>query len=264
VKPGRIFLVDFEKKKIISDEEFKSSISTAKPYTKWIKENCISLDSVALSTQPAIESKKIDNQKMVAFGYTTEDIDLILTPMAVNASEALGSMGNDASLACLSSSPQLMYDYFQQLFAQVTNPPIDPIREGIVMSVKCFIGPEGNMLDCEPEQCKRVELEHPILTPTDLEKLKHVPGWKVSSIDITFNYNDGTLEGSLTRICDEASRAVDDGSHVILLSDRETSKEKVPVPSLLAAGAVHHTLVSQAKRLKVNTNSIFSLFLNVI
>ncbi|KAF6015704.1 hypothetical protein HII12_000866 [Brettanomyces bruxellensis] len=195
--------------------------------------------------------------RMKAFGYTLEQVVKILAPMARDAHEPLGSMGNDAALACLSSAPQLVYDYFRELFAQVTNPPIDPIRERIVMSLECYVGPQGNLLAMEPSQCNRLKLRSPILTSAELGAIRRIaqvyPNWHVRNIDITFAATDG-LTGyteAIDRVCEEATQAIVDDCQVIVLSDRATSAARVPLSALVAAGAVHHHLVRQKQRSKV-------------
>ncbi|ODQ81455.1 hypothetical protein BABINDRAFT_159742 [Babjeviella inositovora NRRL Y-12698] len=196
------------------------------------------------------------NPNLLAFAYSLEQLSLLLAPMA-EGKEALGSMGNDGPLACLAEQPRLLYDYFRQLFAQVTNPPIDPIREAIVMSLECYVGPQGNLLEMKAEQCNRLLLKSPVLTIAEFAALENInrvyPKWLVAKIDITFAKNEG-LNGymdAVDRICEEASQAIMDNHQIIILSDRNTSRDRVPVSALLATGTVHHHLVRHKQRSKV-------------
>lgn len=184
--------------------------------------------------------------KLTGFGYTTETLDLLLTPMAVGGKEALGSMGVDTPLAVLSSLPKAMPEYFKQLFAQVTNPPIDPIREEIVMSLECPVGPEGNLLDITPDHAKRLVIDQPVLSEDELESLlSGVDGWPAARIDCTFKAGLGEagLREALDRICEEVTHCVEGGTKVVVLSHADVGSENAPVPSLMAAGAVHHHLI---------------------
>ena len=193
--------------------------------------------------------------RMQAFGYTIETLQFMLLPLVNELRDPVGSMGNDSALACLSDKPRLIYDYFKQLFAQVTNPPIDSIREEIIMSLECYIGPEQNLLETTPEHCHRLRLRHPILANDELAAIKHLDyrGWTSTTIDITFDSSEpkGALERTLERICAEAEQAIDAGHSLVVLSDRALSKERIAVSALLACGAVHHHLVSKAKRTRI-------------
>ena len=189
---------------------------------------------------------------MPAFGYTLETIHMLMVPMFQTKKEALGSMGNDTPLACLSNMQPLLYEYFKQLFAQVTNPPIDPFREKIVMSLACPIGPEGNVLNPDEKACQRLWLENPILSLRDLEVMKFTKlnGWRTKVIDITFQKDSSDLEKTIEKICQESVDAVKAGFHFIILSDRLISQTRLPVSSLLAAGSVHHRLIDERLRSK--------------
>src|SRR5690606_29358981 len=193
--------------------------------------------------------------RLQAFGYTTETMQFMLQPLVKELRDPVGSMGNDSALACLSDVARMPYDYFKQLFAQVTNPPIDSIREEIIMSLECYIGPEGNLLETSPSQAHRLRLRHPILTNEEMQSLKALDhrGWRTATIDITFPRGDapGALVRALDRICAEAERAIDEGYSLVVLSDRNVGPDRVPVSALLACGAVHHHLVARAKRTRI-------------
>ncbi len=196
---------------------------------------------------------------MQAFGYTIETLQFMLLPLIREQRDPVGSMGNDSALACLSDQPRMLYDYFKQLFAQVTNPAIDSIREEVIMSLECYVGPEGNLLTTTKDHAHRLLLPHPILTNEELATLKHIEdhpegrGWRTRTIDITWPKLEGRagLLKALDRICNEAEQAIDQGYSLIVLTDRAISSERVPVSALLATGAVHHHLVQQAKRTRI-------------
>lgn len=254
LQPGRMFLVDFSQGRIIGDEELKVSIAESKPYRKWLNEQRIELYSLAegQTPQPPDQETLIKNLKL--FGYTLEHLELILKAMAENQKEPLGSMGNDTPLACLSAKPRLLYDYFKQLFAQVTNPPIDSIREYIVMSLESFIGPEGNLLEETPRQCHRLHLPNPVLTNREMAKLKEINhrGWRSKTIDMTFDAGkDGeNLTECLHRICRTGEKAVREGFALIILSDRNAGEGRIPAGALLACGALHQHLIARELRTK--------------
>eukprot|EP00187_Rhodella_violacea_P011866 CAMPEP_0184712090 /NCGR_PEP_ID=MMETSP0314-20130426/2675_1 /TAXON_ID=38298 /ORGANISM="Rhodella maculata, Strain CCMP 736" /LENGTH=2103 /DNA_ID=CAMNT_0027174435 /DNA_START=17 /DNA_END=6328 /DNA_ORIENTATION=- len=268
--PGRMLLADFNQGKVLDDNELKDKLAKEHPYGEWLEKNAFTLSHLAGS---AAASKSEDfvvdptdlpdrtkwydeNMKRLrAFGYTVEQLDLLLRPMAEDAYEALGSMGNDAPLACLSSQPRLMFDYFKQLFAQVTNPPIDPIRESVVMSVACFIGPERNLLKCTEEHVSRLYLENPVLSLDEMSLIKNMDykEYKSKTIDMTYPRAEGPggLLPALKRMSRETSRAIKDGYSFVVLSDRGANEERVPVSSLLSIGAVHHHLVETKERMKL-------------
>lgn len=264
LQPGRMLLVDTQVGRLIDDSELKSTVSNRHDFRSWIDNELVSLPKVLSQVS---EAKGIDvaakpdstrlqeDPLLLAFGYTHEQVSLLLAPMASDEKEALGSMGNDAPLACLSQAPRLLYEYFRQLFAQVTNPPIDPIRESIVMSLECYVGPQGNLLEMDPSQCGRLLLPSPILSIpefnalTNMSKVVH-PEWTVKTIDLTFPKSEGVAGymKHLDFICNETTAAIEARDRIIVLSDRKTSADRVAVSSLLASGMVHHHLVSNKWR----------------
>ncbi len=263
LQPGRMFLVDFDKGKIIADDQLKSEMASARPYGRWLQ-----TQRVEVSDLPAPASEDLDKiggdkiiPLMQSFGYTVEHMHLLLLPMVRQGKEAMGSMGNDQALAVLSDKPRLPYDYFKQMFAQVTNPPIDPLREEIIMSLQTFIGPEGNLLDTTEAQCHRLQLSQPILTNKQLGTLKKLDhrGWRSRVIDITYERpaegggatGGKALTDALDRICHEATDAINQGYLLIILSDRNVGPDRLPVSSLMATGAVHHHLVRTHKRTQI-------------
>ncbi|XP_055629732.1 uncharacterized protein LOC129770731 isoform X2 [Toxorhynchites rutilus septentrionalis] len=266
LKPGRMLLVDTEQKSLIQDIELKSHIAKSRPHSEWLQQQ-ITMDdirreaaeknfSIDLSgVLPSENSRGMMDPRLQLYGYTTETIHMLLLPMIKTKKEALGSMGNDAPLACLSAFQPLPYDYFKQLFAQVTNPPIDPFREKNIMSLQCPIGPQANLLYASPAQVHRIWLDNPILSIPDTEILKQNQhrGWKTKVIDITFPMKDGA-EGFLTglrRACTEAQNAANGGYQLLVLSDRTANKDRAPISALLALGAVHHYLIETRLRMKV-------------
>lgn len=263
LQPGRMLLVDTQAGRLIDDKELKEAVSSRQDFRAWIDKELITLPavlrkfeddkSVELAPKPTDASVQTD-PFLQAFGYTYEQVSLLLAPMASDEKEALGSMGNDAPLACLADAPRLLYEYFRQLFAQVTNPPIDPIRESIVMSLECYVGPQGNLLEMDASQCGRLLLPSPILSIPEFNSVKNMakqfPAWTVKTIDLTFLKSEG-VEGyirHLDEICNEATAAIENHDRVIVLSDRNTSADRVPVSALLASGMVHHHLVSNKWR----------------
>ena len=255
LQPGRMFLLNFEEGRIYDDVELKNSIAVAKPYGRWLAEQRIRLEHLP---EPQ-ELPELDEEQAAAhlrmFGYSVEHLNLILAPMAEKGKEPLGSMGNDAALACLSDKPRLAYDYFKQLFAQVTNPPIDSIREDIIMSISSYIGPEGNLLEVGAEHAHRLQLDHPVLTDAQLQRIKQMShrGWKARTIDMTFPVGEGAagLEPCLRRIATEAEEAIAAGYQLVVLSDRAAGVERVPTGALPAVGAVHHHLIRTFKRTRL-------------
>ncbi len=259
VKPGKMLLIDTKKGAVLRDEQIKEQIASQKPYGLWVKEQKKLIADLphtsALYSTSAEERRSLQQ----AFGYTREDLNMVLTPMAANGEEPTGSMGTDIPLAVLSTKPQSLFRYFKQNFAQVTNPPIDPIREELVMSLAVSLGGEGNLLAEEPEQARQLELPHPILAPEDLASIEaaQIPWLKVVKLDATFDVAAarldpaGTFEAALMRLCAEASKALDDGAGLLVVSDRATGATRAPVPSLLAVSAVHQSLVKSGDRVKV-------------
>src|SRR6266478_5369578 len=249
--PGRIFLVDTAQGRIIADEEIKAQLAAEKPYGAWLRENLVRLED--LPAQPVAEA---DHEsvltRQIAFGYTHEDVRLLLAPMAKNGEEPLGSMGTDTALAVLSDKPRPLYDYFKQLFAQVTNPPLDQIREELVTSMESTVGPERNLLAPEPESCRQINLNDPVLSNEDVAKLRHVahPWFKSTTLPMLFEIADGApgLERAIEDLQHRASEAIAAGHNVIILSDRGVTRERAAIPSLLATAAVHHHLVRGGER----------------
>ena len=255
LQPGRMFLVDFEQGRLVPDQELKTDFAARQPYGQWLDQQRVTLSGLNPEEPRRQSDRATLLARMQAFGYTTETMQFMLLPLIRELRDPIGSMGNDSALACLSDQPRMIYDYFKQLFAQVTNPPIDSIREEIIMSLECYVGPEGNLLDPGENHAHRLRMRHPILTNEDLDVLRDIDhrGWKSTVIDITFERSseNGALVSALDRICAEAEAAIDSGDSLIILSDRATSAERVPVSALLACGAVHHHLVARAKRTRI-------------
>ncbi|HXN41318.1 MAG TPA: glutamate synthase central domain-containing protein, partial [Myxococcaceae bacterium] len=258
LQPGKMFLVDTTEGRLIADSEVKHQAATLRPYRAWLDENRIDLAQLPRveNVSPIVGDELVRMQR--AFGYTTEDINRILAPMALAGEEPVGSMGVDIPLAVLSERPQVLFRYFKQLFAQVTNPPVDPIREQIVMSLFSSVGGEGNLLEETPQQCRMMQLPHPILTSADLATLRqNAPAdFKVRTLSTHFtlpNSDEGAgevLRKALERLCREAREAVEDGTAILILSDRNVGPEQVAIPSLLAVSAVHHDLIRSGQRMR--------------
>jgi glutamate synthase domain-containing protein 2/glutamate synthase domain-containing protein 1/glutamate synthase domain-containing protein 3 len=253
LRPGRMFLVDTEEGRIVEDNEIKGKIARQKPYRRWL-ENRIELRGLFQPAQPAeVDPDKLA-QRLRAFGYTREDLQMIVGPMAANGQEPVGSMGTDTPLAVLSDQPKLLFNYFKQLFAQVTNPPIDPLREGLVMSLLAFTGKQRNLLDETPEHCRQLELPHPILTNEDMQRLRTVKrnDFKVAVLPALFAYGEEDpgrhLAEALAELVDGAERAIQEGASLLILSDRDISPTQVAIPSLLATSALHHGLLERRLR----------------
>ncbi len=257
LQPGRMLLIDTEEGRIIEDEEIKRKISSAQPYRKWLNEHLVHLND--LPEAPKVEGPDHETllQRQIAFGYTFEDERVILTPMAKDGVEAIGSMGNDAALAVLSNKPRLLYDYFKQLFAQVTNPPIDSIREEIVTSAETRLGSEGNLLNPDPSACRRVELKWPVLTNEEFAKIRrtNLPGLKTGVLPILFRVSRGErgLAKSMEELSIMARRMIEeDEVNVIILSDRGVTRDYAPIPALLAVSGLHHYLIREGLRTRVS------------
>ena len=255
LQPGRMFLVDTVQQRIISDDEIKSELAARQPYAEWIKQNQITLDHLPEPTRHHTSSNETIITRQRVFGYTEEDLKVILEPMAKNGEEPIGSMGSDTPLACLSDRPQLLFHYFKQLFAQVTNPPIDPIREDLLMSLISYIGTERNILEETPLNCHTLKLPQPVLTNRDLEKLRRVSSGDLLATTLSAAFlvdEDGVgLKRGLDGLCRRASLAVESGYTLLILSDRGVDKEYAPIPSLLALAAVHNHLVKEGSRTKI-------------
>ncbi len=252
VQPGRMFLVDTEQRRIISDEEIKHELATRKPYGEWLQQNQIHIDSLPEPFRVLGTDHETLVTRQRLFGYTDEDLKTILLPMATDGQEPIGSMGTDTPLACLSDKPQLLFNYFRMLFAQVTNPPIDPIREEMVMSLVSYIGQERNILDEQPINCHTLKLEHPILTNRDLERLRRVAqgDFLATTMPTLYRVQKGKkgLEDALHHLCRRASLALKAGYTILILSDRGADEDYAPIPSLLALTAVHNHLVRENTR----------------
>jgi len=252
LKPGRMLLVDLEQHRIIPDNQIKATISRQQPYRHWVRDNQISLRGLLTPSHPPSEDSKVLRQKQHLFGYTEEQLNMILNPMASRGQEPVGSMGNDAALAVLSRRPQQLFDYFKQLFAQVTNPAIDPLREELVMSLMSFVGRQKNLLAETPEHCRQLKLHHPILTPEDMHRLRYAnhPDVVAKSIDILFPAGgDGpALEAALDSVFDQAERAIKEGATLLILTDRDVDANRVPIPVLLATSGLHHDLIRKGLR----------------
>ncbi|HAM70645.1 MAG TPA: glutamate synthase large subunit, partial [Verrucomicrobiales bacterium] len=252
LQPGRMFLIDTEQGRIISDEELKQSIVSSHPYRQWLDQHLMKLADVADAPHMANPSHETVLQRQQAFGYTFEDLRIVMAPMARDGVEAIGSMGTDTPLAVLSDRPQPLFNYFKQLFAQVTNPPIDCIREEIITAVETTLGTEQNLLRPVPESCHLLELKAPVLTNEELEKLRHIdrPGFKSITLPILFKAADG--EAGLVKAMDDlaaaASAAIRNGVNILILSDRGISRELAPIPSLLAVSGLHHHLIREGTR----------------
>ncbi len=256
--PGRMFLIDTNEGRIVRDDEIKSRLAAARPYSTWLEENLVAVDD--LPPGPRNHEKSVDLlEQQRVFGLTIEEKKLLLTPMARDGKEALGSMGTDTPIAVLSKRPRLISDYFQQLFAQVTNPPLDAIRERLVTSLFARLGPEGNLFESSADTCRTVHLDTPIITDEQLRRLKALDGsgrsirFKTTVIPTLYPVAEGGtgLEKALAKLRNDVSTAIDDGASIIVLSDRAIDSRMAPIPSLLAVSAVHHHLVRQQTRTKV-------------
>jgi len=253
--PGRIFLVDTAQGRIIHDEELKHAFATEHPYGEWLKQNLVPLEELPAPPHVHEPDHETIRQRQVIFGYTHEDLRILMGPMAMKGEEPVGSMGTDTSLAVLSNRPRLLYDYFKQLFAQVTNPPLDAIREELVTQMETTIGPERNLLKPEPESCRQIKLQTPILTNEELAKLRYVdlPGFTSITLPMLFPVGEGGagLERAMDELCRRASEAIAAGHTLLILSDRGVDEHMAPIPALLATAGVHHHLVREGTRTKV-------------
>ena len=256
LQPGKMFLIDLEQGRIVDDEELKNQFANARPYRQWIENVRVKLDDIAVPeiARPSFTTSLLNRQQ--AFGTTQEDIKFLLAPMAANGEEGIGSMGNDSPLAVLSGKNKPLYNYFKQLFAQVTNPPIDPIRENIVMSLNSFIGPKPNLLDINAiNPPMRLEVSQPVLDFDDMARLRNIEGptngkFKSSELDITYPVGWGRagVEAQLASLCASAVDAIKSGHNILIITDRHLSAERIAIPALLALSAVHHHLVREGLR----------------
>ncbi|MPZ95640.1 MAG: glutamate synthase large subunit [Propionibacteriales bacterium] len=258
LQPGRMFLVDLDEHRIIEDDEIKSTLAAEQPYDEWLHAGLIRLEDLPIREHVVHTHASVTRRQQV-FGYTEEELRVLLTPMGKMGAEPIGSMGTDTPIATLSDRPRLLFDYFSQLFAQVTNPPLDAIREELVTSLHGSIGPEGNLLDPGPASCRQLVLPFPVIDNDDLAKIRHInrdgdlPGYATKIVRGLFEVDGGAraLEARLEEICTEVSEAIAEGARVIVLSDRHSSAEKAPIPSLLLTAAVHHHLVREKTRTQV-------------
>jgi glutamate synthase (NADPH/NADH) large chain len=255
LQPGRMFLVDFDEGRLIPDEELKHDYASRRPYAKWLKKERIDLNELHPEERPHGFNRNTLLERMQAFGFTAETMNFMLLPLIKAEKDPIGSMGNDSCLACLSDKPRMLYDYFRQLFAQVTNPAIDSIREEVIMSLECYIGPEQNLLETTARHAHRLRVPHPILSNEQMAALRRINrrGWRSKKIDLTWPRSEGKagMAAALDRVCREAEEAVDAGYTLLVLTDRKITADRVPLSSLLATGAVHHHLVRREKRTRV-------------
>ena len=259
LQPGKMLLVDLEQGRLIPDDEIKASLAKSHPYREWLDRTQIVLEELPDAPTKGMRSNLPLLDRQQAFGYSQEDISILMTPMASTGEEAAGSMGNDTPISALSDRPKQLFTYFKQNFAQVTNPPIDPIREELVMSLVSIIGPRPNLFDLQGLACtKRLEVRQPILTDADLEKIRSISEvadthFKSRTLDTTFHAGFGAagMEQVLDELCARAEAAVREGVNIIILSDRMAGSDRIPIPSLLACAAVHHHLIRTGLRTSV-------------
>ena len=256
IHPGRMFMLDTEEGRLVDDAELKSSLASQQPYGEWLRENRVPLDDLPdVAEQPPYTNGNL-TARQVAFGYTLEDLRMTMEPMAETGTEPIGSMGNDTPLAVLSEQSPLLFNYFKQLFAQVSNPPLDAIREELVTSLESRAGSESNLFTETPEHCRTLRIKRPVLTNGELEKIRAIdlPGLKAKTVRTLFttDENDGALARAVQRICDEAYDAVQEGNTIVILSDRGVGLYNAPMPSLLAVAGVHHHLIRKGVRTKVS------------
>lgn len=257
LEPGKMFLVNMEEGRIINDEEIKEEIAQRYPYKKWVDKNLVHLKDIPYNDCPLFLNEASLEKRKVAFGYTLEDINTIILPMGKTAYEPLGSMGSDTPIAVLSERPQLIYNYFKQLFAQVTNPPLDGIREELITDISLTLGSDHNIFDFTELHCRKLKIQNPVISKEDLDKIKNYdssPDYKVTSIPILYEVNKGNngLEDALESMLNQASKAIDEGTNIIILSDRNVSKDLAPIPAVLACSYVNSGLQRLKKRSKLS------------
>jgi glutamate synthase (NADPH/NADH) large chain len=258
LQPGKMFLVDTDNGRIIEDDEIKSSLAKEQPYKDWLHAGLVHLEELP-DREHIVHTHSSVLRRQQTFGYTDEELKILLTPMALNAAEALGSMGTDTPIAVLSSRPRLLFDYFTQLFAQVTNPPLDAIREEIVTSLSSSVGEEGNLLTATPAHTRQVVLPFPVIDNDELAKLIHInqdgdqPGFAAQKFSGLYKVAEGAagLEKRINEIFDEVDLAIKNGNHLLILSDRDSDADEAPIPSLLLLSAVHHHLIRTKKRMEI-------------
>jgi len=257
LEPGKMFLVNMNEGRIVNDEEIKEEIAAKHPYRKWLNDNLVHLKSISAKRGP-IKYDEIELKKRkIVFGYTREDLNTIIKPMAQNGKEPIGSMGSDTPIAVLSERPQLVYNYFKQIFAQVTNPPLDGIREELITDISLTLGSDVNLFDISPEHCRKLKIQNPVISKHDLDKIRNYdtnPNFKVESISILYEVNRGLneLEVALENLMSKASKAIDNGANIIILSDRYVDENHAPIPALLACSYVSHALHKLKKRSKIS------------
>jgi glutamate synthase (ferredoxin) len=255
LEPGKMFLIDLVQGRIVDDVEAKEAIAKEHPYGEWLKDNLTSLDKLPEAPHVPEPNHETVLKRQKAYGYTHEDLRILMAPMATNGEEAIGSMGDDTPIGILSNLNQPLFNYFKQLFAQVTNPPLDAIREELVTSVNTTVGPEGNLLKPKSESCRQIELKSPVLDNDELAKFTHISykGFKAVTIPILYPVAEGGagLAKSMEEVCSKASQAIVDGYQIIILSDRGLNHDLAPIPSLLATAGVHHHLIRKGERTKV-------------
>lgn len=256
LEPGKMFLVNMDEGRIINDEEIKEAIAKKHPYQKWINENLIHLKQIPYNDCPIFLNQEHLDKRKVLFGYTQEDIKTIILPMANQAKEPIGSMGSDTPLALLSERPQLIYNYFKQLFAQVTNPPLDGIREELITDISLTLGADFNLFDINDSHCKKLKIQNPVISKQDLDKIKSFdnPNFKIESIPMVYPIKNGHngLEDALEALLKSASEKIDRGTNILILSDRSVSKDLAPIPALLACSFVNSGLQKLGKRSKLS------------
>ncbi len=257
LEPGKMFLVDMNEGRIVNDEELKEEIASKYPYRKWLDENLVHLRNISAKKGP-IKYDEIELKKReVVFGYTQEDLNTIIRPMAQNAKEPIGSMGSDTPIAILSERPQLVYNYFKQLFAQVTNPPLDGVREELITDISLTLGSDVNLFDINAAHCKKLKIQNPVISKHDLDKIRNYdsnPNFKVASISMLYEVNRGLneLEVALENLMHKASKAINNGANIIILSDRYVDEKHAPIPALLACSYVNHALHKLKKRSRIS------------
>ncbi|MFN0069108.1 MAG: glutamate synthase large subunit [Limisphaerales bacterium] len=255
LQPGKMFFIDTEQGRIVEDDEIKDGVAKAQPYRQWLDKYMVELHDLPAAPKVGLPDHDTMLQRQQAFGYTFEELRVLMVPMARDGVEAIGSMGTDTPLAVLSERPQLLYSYFKQLFAQVTNPPVDCIREEIIFSTETTIGAERNLLKPEAKSCQLIELKSPILTNEEFAKIKYLnhPAFSSVTLPTLFKACEGTagLEKAIDDLCEAASRAIEDGYNVIILSDRGVNAEQAPIPALMAVAGLHHHLIREGTRTRV-------------
>ena len=256
LEPGKMFLVDMNEGRIVNDEEIKEDIASKHPYRKWLNENLVQLKSIPYNDCPIFFDQESLKKRLTIFGYTQEDINTIILPMAQNSKEPIGSMGNDTPLAVLSERPQLLYNYFKQLFAQVTNPPLDGIREELITDISLTLGSDSNIFDVNEKHCKKLKINNPVISKQDLDKIKSYsnPDFKITDFPMTYKVKKGHngLIDALKNLLDCTAAAIEEGTNIIILSDRNVDQENAPIPALLACSYINNGLQKRGKRSKVS------------